>query len=156
MAPIPALPLTIYGAFNSPGTFIQLLVCIGLNNRCLNRLTNNEGISTAQELSDTRPKDLCTLLENINKLFGSKPVNQQIYFTPRLISRLLGLCVYFRRCIMTHQVPEIRLIDVAQVQEFVAKLEEWDKEDRTMANPSSKNTEFKFDAKNLPGSMINS
>ena len=66
MAGIHALPLTITEVLNSPFAFLQLLIQIGINDRCRTRLIQDEGISTAQELLDTRPKDLKGCLGNIN------------------------------------------------------------------------------------------
>ena len=93
---IPPIPINILGSFNSVVEFDNLLVRIGLNQRCRNRLIADEGITTAQDLAETRPKDLKAFLENINKLFGSKPVDQRIYFAPRLMSKIVSICVYFR------------------------------------------------------------
>ena len=138
---IPPIPINILGSFNSAVEFDNLLVRIGLNQRCRNRLIADEGITTAQDLAETRPKDLKTSLENINKLFGSKPVNQSIYFGPRLMSKIVSICVYFRQCIMTHRIPDVRLIDNFRVQEFVSKIKEWDKEEGTTTNSSIK---FRF------------
>ena len=104
---IPAIPLTITGVFNSAMEFYQLLSRISINVRCRNRLIVDERISNAQDMSETRPKDLKRSLENINKLFGSKPMPQRIYFAPRLMSKLVSICVYLRCCIMTHRVPDI-------------------------------------------------
>ena len=143
---IPAIPLTITGVFNSAMEFDQLLNRIGINVRCRNRLIVDKGISTAQDMSETRPKDLKSSLENINKLFGSKPVPQMIYFTPRLMLKLVSICVYLRCCIMRHRVPDICRIDNFSVQEFVSKLEEWDKEEGTTVNSLIK---ISFDQRNL-------
>ena len=85
-------------------------------------------------MSETRPKDLKSSLENIHKLFGNKPLPQRIYFVPRLMSKLVSVCVYLRRCVMTHRVPDIRRIDNFLVQVFVSKLEEWDKEEGNTVN----------------------
>ena len=110
-----ATPFTITGYFNSAAEFDNLLSRIGLNVGCCNQLIADEDITTAQDLANTRPKDLKTSLENINKLFGSKTVNQRIYFAPRLISKLVSICIYFRRCIMTRRIPDIQLIDNLRV-----------------------------------------
>ena len=66
-----------------------------------------------------------------------------------LMSKLVSICVYFRRCIMTHRIPDIRLIDNLRVQEFVLKLEEWDKEEGTTTNSSIKISDFKSDQWNF-------
>ena len=53
----------------------------------------------------------------------------------------MGICVYFKQYIMTHRLPDIRLIDNLQVQEFVGKLEEWNKEEGSTTNPLVKNSD---------------
>ena len=143
------IPLTISGSFNSAVEFDNLLARIGLSVRYHSCLITDEGTTTAQDLAKTRIKDLKTSLENIKNLFGSKPVNQRIYFAPRLMSKIVRICVYFRQCIMPHRIPDIRLIDNFRVQEFVSKVEEWDKEEGTTTNSSVKISDFKFDQQNI-------
>ena len=50
---------------------------------------------------------------------------------------------------MTHRIPDVRMIDNFRVQEFVLKLEEWDKEEGAMTNSSVKISDFKFDQRNF-------
>ena len=66
------VPLTITQAFSDTTAFSALLARIGIQTRNSNRLTSDEGIDTAEELSNTKPSDLKLSLDNINKLFGSK------------------------------------------------------------------------------------
>ena len=141
--------MNITDLFNSAAEFDSLLTRIGLNPRCRNRIIDNEGTTSSQELAETRPKYLNVSLENINKLFGSKPVNQRIYFAPRLMAKIIGICVCFRRCLMTHRILDVRVIDNFRVQEFVLKLEEWDKEEGATTNSSVKISDFKFDQRNF-------
>ena len=57
---IPAIQpiiMNIRGSFNSAVEFDNLLSRIGLNPRCRNRIINDEGIVSSQELAETRPKD---------------------------------------------------------------------------------------------------
>ena len=73
MAVIPpgnsAIPLTITFAFNSAVKFDNILSRISIKLQCLNCLIVDEGITTAKEKVETRPRDLKTSLENINKFF---------------------------------------------------------------------------------------
>ena len=50
---------------------------------------------------------------------------------------------------MTHRILDVRIIDNFRVQEFVSKLEEWDKEEGATTNSSVKISDFKFDQRNF-------
>ena len=91
---LPPIYLTITGAFPSAIHSNDLLTSIRVNLSGCNRLILDEGNNIDQEIPNTRPKDLKTSIENINKHFDNKPVNQQIYFAPRLLSKLVAICVY--------------------------------------------------------------
>ena len=50
---------------------------------------------------------------------------------------------------MTHRILDVQMIDNFRVQEFVLKLEEWDKEEGATTNSSVKISDFKFDQHNF-------
>ena len=118
-------PPTITDAWNSDDELVNLLTRAGLSRACRERLTVDEGYTTAAELSITVLKDLQAAVDNCNKLFGNLAAARRIYFPPNRIRRIKAIVVYFQRCITINQIPDIRLIDLNRINEFVLKYDAW-------------------------------
>ena len=140
-----AAALSITDTFNDYDSMEALLSRIGLSRACRERLMDEEGFETAADLSIVDLKDLQNAIENVNKLFGNKTGVGRIYFPPNRVTRLKALATYLKRCHTINTIPDIRLIDLLKVQEFVLKLPFWiEKSDE--ANEIVKNKEIKFEA----------
>ena len=116
---------SITDAWNSDVELVNLLTRAGLSQKCRDRLTIDEGYTTAAELSMTVIKDLQTAVDNCNKLFGNLPQARRIYFPPNRIRRVKAIVAYFRRCTTINQIPDVRLIDLPKINEFVLKYDAW-------------------------------
>ena len=92
---------------------------LGLLTRCIARFMDKEGFETAGHLALAHKSHVKATIDNVNKLFGSTTGNNRIYFPPIKVARIKALCVYFRRCLMINQIPDICLIDLARCQVIV-------------------------------------
>ena len=137
-------PLTITEAFDDHGSMEALLRRIGLSVRCTTRFMDEEGFETARDLALARKEDVKSTIENVNKLFGSANGAGRIYFPPIKVARVKALCVYFRRCLMINQIPDIRAIDLERCQEFVDSYASWT-EKQDDADDVVKQKDLKFD-----------
>ena len=139
-----AAPLSITNAFNDYNSMEDLLTRAGLSRACQTRLMDEEGFETAADLVITDLKDLQNAIEYVNKAFGKKTGADRIYFPPNHILRVKALAIYLKRCDTINVIPDVRLIDLAKVQEFVLKLPSWTgKADET--DDVVKNKEVKFE-----------
>ena len=139
-----AAPLSITDTFNDYNSMEVLLTQVGISRVCRTRLMDEEGFETAADLVITDLKDLQNAIEYVNKAFGNKTGRDRIYFPPNRISRVKALAVYLKRCNTINAIPDIRLIDLAKVQEFVLKFPSWTgKADET--DDVVKNKEVKFE-----------
>ena len=92
----------------------------------ITRLMNAEGINTARVLAETKLEDLESSMKSVNSLFGSHAAPaRRIYFAPIRIRQLKALSAYFKRCISTYRIPDIRIINSDTVNQFVQNLEVW-------------------------------
>ena len=67
-----------------------------------------------------------------------------MYFPPNRISRVKVLAVYLKRCDTINAIPDIRLIDLTKIHEFVLKFPSWTgKADET--DDFVKNKDIKFE-----------
>ena len=136
--------LSITDAFDDYGSMEALLRRLGISVKCTTRFMDEEGFETARDLALARETDVKSTIDNVNKLFGSATGNDRIYFPPIKVARIKALCVYFRRCLMINQIPDIRLIDLARCQEFVDCYNSWtEKQDDT--DDVVKQKDLKFD-----------
>lgn len=136
--------LSITDAFDDYGSMEALLRRLGLSAKCTARFMDEEGFETARDLALAREIDVKSTIDNVNKLFGSATGNDRIYFPPIKVARIKALCVYFRRCLMINQIPDINLIDLARCQDFVDCYNSWtEKQDDT--DDVVKQKDLKFD-----------
>ena len=136
--------LSITDAFDDYESMEALLRRLGLSTRCITRFMDEEGFETARDLALARETDVKSTIDNVNKLFGSATGPNRIYFPPIKVARIKALCVYFRRCLMINQIPDIRLIDLTRCQEFVDCYNSWiEKQDDT--DDVVKQKDLKFD-----------
>ena len=78
------------------------------------------------EISLIRPKELSDSLESVNKLFhNSSRTNGRNFFLPARILKLKVLCAYFRRCLTTNCIPDIRLITQNDINTYMDYLKSW-------------------------------
>ena len=135
--------LSITDAFDDYGSMEALLRRLGLSARCITRFMDEEGFETARDLALARETDVKSTIDNVNKLFGSANGPNRIYFPPIKVARIKALCVYFRRCLMINQIPDIRLIGLARCQEFVDCYNSWtEKQDDTDDVVKQKDLQF--------------
>ena len=88
-----APPLTITQAFCNDAVFDQMLTRIGLGPDEINRL-HTDGFTNMEILTlqyKTNIKLFQDYFSNTNKTFGSARVVLQVYFTPVVVTRLLGI-----------------------------------------------------------------
>lgn len=112
-----ATALTRYRNQNS---FTLMLTRIGCGRNESERLVN-DGINTMQavvNLYTYNTKGFKTHLNFLNKSFGNNVANP-VYFTPIVITRLLGILYHFDQAVHTfHSVPEINHINAARADEL--------------------------------------
>ena len=116
---------TITEIFDSEEAFRDLLTRINVPVRNIDRLLDEEGIDNARTLSTLRPDDVEKSLESVNRLFGNRQLSSCIYFAPARIKKIKSICAYLRRCMIVNRIPDIRLINQAEIQNFSDNLEEW-------------------------------
>ena len=92
---------------------------MGLLAKCITRFMDEKGFETARDLALARETDVKSTIDNMNKLFVLANGISCIYFPPIKVTRIKALCIYFRRCLMINQIPNICLIDLARCLEFV-------------------------------------
>ena len=139
-----AAVLSITDVFNDYDSMKDLLTRIGLSRPCTIRLMDEEGFETAADLVTTDLKDLQNAIDYVNKAFGNKTGAGRIYFPPNRITRVKALAVYLKRCHTINSIPDIRLIDLAKVNDFVLKFPSWTgKADET--DDVVKNKDVKFE-----------
>ena len=118
--------MNITAAFDNEDEFRQLLVRLQFPASNVDRLVREEGVSNARILANTRVKDLEMSMTSVNRLFGSHAtIARRIYFSPIRMLRIKALSVYFKRCLDTHRIPDITIIDVATVSRHVQSLDIW-------------------------------
>ena len=141
--------LTITESFGSSEAFRELLGRLSFPENAITRLIIHEGLSSARDLSRTRPKHLSDSLESVNKLFGAqRVVASRIYFSHGKIMRLKALSAFFRRCITANRTPDIRLIGPNQVDAYEDHLDVWSKKADNIQDAISNNS-IKFDPSNF-------
>ena len=141
--------LSVTQAFDSDQALRELLIRLRFPLNSINRLITQEGLSSARELSRTRPKNLADSLESVNKLFGaSNRAGSRIYFSNGRINQIKALAAYFRRCLTANRIPDVRLIGPIQVSSFEDYLEDWSKKSDNIQDSISNNL-FKFDPTNF-------
>lgn len=139
-----AAVLSITDVFNDYNSMEALLTQIGLSRACRTRLMTEEGFETAADLVTTDLNDLQNAIEYVNKAFGNQTGAARIYFPPNRISRVKALAVYLKRCDTINAIPDIRLIDLTKIHEFVLKFPSWTgKSDET--DDIVKNKDIKFE-----------
>ena len=141
--------LTITQSFDSDATFRALLNRLRFPDNAINRLIDHEGLASARDLARTQPRNLSDSLESVNKLFGAQSrVASRIYFSHGRIIKLKSLSAYFRRCLTSNRIPDIRTISPDDVASFEDHLDEWSKKPSNIQDVISNNS-FKFDASNF-------
>jgi len=141
--------LTITEAFDSSDAFRGLLTRLSFPNNAITRLISHEGLSSARDLSRTRPKQLSDSLESVNKLFGAqRVVASRIYFSHGRIMRLKALSSFFRRCMVANRIPDVRIIGPSQVDSYEDHLDVWSKKADNVQDAISNNS-IKFDPSNF-------
>ena len=117
---------TITQAFDSEIRLNELLRRLGFPVANVNRLIDAEGINTARVLAEIKLEDLESSMKSVNRLFGSHTTAaRRIYFAPIRIRKLKALSAYFKRCISTYRIPDIRIINSDMVDSFAQNLEVW-------------------------------
>ena len=118
--------MNITQAFDDEQEFSQLLRRLQVPVSNVNRLIEQEGITDARVLANTRVKDLEISMTNINRLFGSHNTPaRRIYFSPVRMLRIKALSVYFKRCLDANRISDIRIVDVNTVNLLSQNMEIW-------------------------------
>ena len=126
--------LSITDAFDNYESMQELLRRLGISANYITRFIDEEGFGSARDLALVRETGIKSTINNVNKLFGSAAGIICIYFPPIKVTRIKALFVYFRRCLMINQIPDIRLIDLETCIEFVDCYTSWiEEQDNTRA-----------------------
>jgi len=114
-------PLTQSERFTNTQSINYIFHEIGLSNPERVRLIN-DGMTSVQALVNMyghNIKHFCTYLEGLNKTFASaNQVANRVYYTPIIISKLMGVLFYFSHCVETlHKMPDVLSFDNAFIVE---------------------------------------
>ena len=142
------IALSITRAFSSSPVIRALLRSIGFTVNSVNRLINDEGFSSAKEISLLKPKDIADALDNVNRLFGNKAGNSRIYFNAGKITKLQSLCAYLRRCKTANRIPDVCLITQDNISTYVDHYDLWTSKGDSIQDVM-KNNIIKFDSSNF-------
>ena len=146
----PREPMTITQAFDSELEFRNLLSTLSLPDTAVNRLIADEGIINARELANQKPNNLSTSLESVNRISATNARQaERAYFSTALIQKLKALCAYFRRCITSNSIPDIRLITPREVDNFIQYIDSWTRKAGNVQDHISSNSDIKFDQNNF-------
>ena len=111
---------------------------------------DSEGINSARELSNQKPNNLASSLESVNRITASNNRQEdRAYFSTARIQKLKALCAYFRRCLTANSIPDIRLITVRDVDEFIRYIDSWTRKAGNVQDHISSNSDIKFEASNF-------
>lgn len=136
--------MTITEAFNSDAVIRALLRSIGFTVAGTNRLIQEEGLSSAKEISLLKPQGIADTLENVNKLFGNRAGNARIYFNNRMITKVKALSAYLRRCKTANRIPDVRLITDDDIAIYIEHFDLWTAKADNIQDVLKNNT-VKFD-----------
>ena len=120
-----AANLSITNKFDDYDSLAELLKRAGISETCIKRLMDEEGFEKPRDLATARDSDIKTTVETVNKLFGAKEDNTQVYFPPIKIVRIRAISIYMNRCLMINQIPDVDLITYDKVLTFVNCLPTW-------------------------------
>ena len=114
-------PLTLSERYTHAQSINFIFHEIGLTNPERVRLIN-DGMISVQALVNMyghNIKDFRTYLEGLNKTFASASVAaNRVYYTPVIISKLMGVLFYFSHCVETlHRMPDVLSVDNAFIIE---------------------------------------
>ena len=138
-----SLVLSIADTFDGYGSMESLLRCLGLSARCTTHFMDEEGFETARDLALASEADVKSTIENVKKIWFCNWTQPHLFF-PIKVARIKALCVYFRRCLMINQIPDICLINLARCQEFVDCYNSWTKK-QDDTDDVIKQRDLKFD-----------
>ena len=109
----PIADLSIRELYSHPRTLQVVLHTIGVANRERKRILD-DGFRTIGDIVDHYSDDVKgfqSYLLNLNKTFASATVNS-VYFTPPILSRIVGVVHYFNICVKgLHHIPDPLEID---------------------------------------------
>jgi hypothetical protein len=107
--------------YNSPMAFQIMLNNIGVPDRERARITN-DGFTRMNELITHYSNDVAGFkkyLENLNKTFSTADAAFKVYFTPPVMTKLLGIMHYFNVGVNGyHMVPDINIITANESSAF--------------------------------------
>ena len=114
-------PLTQNERYTNAQSIAYIFHQIGLRNPERVRLIN-DGLTSVQALVNMyqhNVKGFRTYLEGLNKTFATaSTVANRVYYTPVIISKLMGVLFYFGHCVETlHVMPDVLSVDDAFIIE---------------------------------------
>ena len=84
--------LSITNAFDNYKSMQELLRRLGISAKCITHFMDEEGFESARDLALARETDVKSIIDNVNKLFGSATGTNRIYFPPIKVTRIKALC----------------------------------------------------------------